>query len=81
MVDVETDPGNTLNKKIRNAQLAQYNFILGMLYRISEHALSCDTLSTFTERSHGITIHIMSVGPPLSCGKHSTYKKKTCCRI
>uniref|UniRef100_UPI00358E2C63 threonine--tRNA ligase 1, cytoplasmic isoform X1 n=1 Tax=Myxine glutinosa TaxID=7769 RepID=UPI00358E2C63 len=28
MVDVELDPGLTLNKKIRNAQLAQYNFIL-----------------------------------------------------
>lgn len=29
MVDIEVDPGCTLNKKIRNAQLAQYNFILG----------------------------------------------------
>lgn len=28
MVDVDLDPGCTLNKKIRNAQLAQYNFIL-----------------------------------------------------
>lgn len=28
MVDVDVDPGCTLNKKIRNAQLAQYNFIL-----------------------------------------------------
>lgn len=27
--DVDLDPGCTLNKKIRNAQLAQYNFILG----------------------------------------------------
>lgn len=26
--DVELDPGTTLNKKIRNAQLDQYNFIL-----------------------------------------------------
>ncbi len=26
-VDVDLDLGNTLNKKIRNAQLAQYNFI------------------------------------------------------
>ncbi|XP_023216068.1 threonine--tRNA ligase, cytoplasmic-like [Centruroides sculpturatus] len=25
--DIELDPGLTLNKKIRNAQLAQYNFI------------------------------------------------------
>ena len=29
MVDIDLDPGCTLNKKIRNAQLAQYNFILG----------------------------------------------------
>ncbi|XP_019741007.1 threonine--tRNA ligase 1, cytoplasmic [Hippocampus comes] len=28
MSDVDLDPGCTLNKKIRNAQLAQYNFIL-----------------------------------------------------
>lgn len=29
MVDVDIDHGTTLNKKIRNNQLAQYNFILG----------------------------------------------------
>ncbi|KAF4524461.1 hypothetical protein B566_EDAN011884 [Ephemera danica] len=28
MCDVDTDAGDTMNKKIRNAQLAQYNFIL-----------------------------------------------------
>jgi len=28
MCDVDTDAGTTLNKKVRNAQLAQYNFIL-----------------------------------------------------
>ncbi len=27
-VDTELDPGLTVNKKVRNAQLAQYNFIL-----------------------------------------------------
>lgn len=32
MTDVDLDPGCTLNKKIRNAQLAQYNFILGNLH-------------------------------------------------
>jgi len=31
MCDVDVDPGDTMNKKIRNAQLAQYNFILGKL--------------------------------------------------
>jgi len=30
MCDVDVYHGDTLNKKIRNAQLAQYNFILGM---------------------------------------------------
>lgn len=29
MVDVNDDPGATLNKKIRSAQLAQYNYIFG----------------------------------------------------
>lgn len=29
MCEVDTDAGDTMNKKIRNAQLAQFNFILG----------------------------------------------------
>lgn len=29
MVDLNDDPGATLNKKIRSAQLAQYNYIFG----------------------------------------------------
>lgn len=29
MTEVDTDAGDTMNKKIRNAQLAQFNFILG----------------------------------------------------
>lgn len=29
MADIDMDPGRTLNKKIRNGQLQQYNFILG----------------------------------------------------
>jgi len=32
MCDVDVDHGDTLNKKIRNAQLAQYNFILGLYF-------------------------------------------------
>ena len=31
--DVDTDDGNTMNKKVRNAQIAQYNFILGKFYK------------------------------------------------
>ena len=27
--DCDTDDGNTMNKKVRNAQIAQYNYILG----------------------------------------------------
>ena len=27
--DADTDDSNTMNKKVRNAQLAQYNFIFG----------------------------------------------------
>lgn len=29
MADLSDDPGATLNKKIRSAQLAQYNYIFG----------------------------------------------------
>ncbi len=29
-MDVDLDQGTTMNKKIRNSQLAQYNFIFGM---------------------------------------------------
>ena len=29
MCDFDADDGNTMNKKVRNAQLAQYNFIFG----------------------------------------------------
>ena len=31
--DVDVDDGNTMNKKVRNAQLAQYNFIMGKFYQ------------------------------------------------
>ena len=30
--EADTDDGNTMNKKVRNAQIAQFNFILGMLF-------------------------------------------------
>ena len=30
--DADTDDGNTMNKKVRNAQLAQYNFIFGEMH-------------------------------------------------
>lgn len=35
MADADLDSSCLLNKKVRNAQLAQYNFILGMRSRIS----------------------------------------------
>ena len=30
-VEADVDNGNTMNKKVRNAQLAQFNFIFGGL--------------------------------------------------
>uniref|UniRef100_A0A8C5FMF3 threonine--tRNA ligase n=1 Tax=Gadus morhua TaxID=8049 RepID=A0A8C5FMF3_GADMO len=48
MTDVDVDPGCTLNKKIRNAQLAQYNFILG---QSRNHSVSGLPLSCFCPRS------------------------------
>ena len=31
-VEADVDNGNTMNKKVRNAQLAQFNFIFGELH-------------------------------------------------
>lgn len=42
MADSDLDSGCLLNKKIRNAQLAQYNFILGEKLVFFEHWLSID---------------------------------------
>ena len=33
--DADVDDSDTMNKKIRNAQLAQYNFILGIYMYIT----------------------------------------------
>lgn len=44
LCDIDIDPGDTLNKKIRNAQLAQYNFILV----IGEKEKSADTVNIRT---------------------------------
>lgn len=50
-VDADTDPGDTLNKKIRNAQLEQYNFILV----VGEREASARTLNVRTRdnKVHG----------------------------
>ena len=32
MADVDLSTGDTFNKKIRNSQLAQYNYIIGELF-------------------------------------------------
>lgn len=46
MADADLDSGCLLNKKIRNAQLAQYNFILGetssLLYYLHAHVAFTD---------------------------------------
>uniref|UniRef100_A0AAY4DZC7 threonine--tRNA ligase n=1 Tax=Denticeps clupeoides TaxID=299321 RepID=A0AAY4DZC7_9TELE len=51
MTDVDLDPGCTLNKKIRNAQLAQYNFILV----VGEKEKASDTVNVRTRdnKVHG----------------------------
>jgi len=51
MCDVELDPGNTLNKKIRNAQLDQYNFI----FVVGEREKSASTVNVRTRdnKVHG----------------------------
>ncbi|XP_036383582.1 threonine--tRNA ligase 1, cytoplasmic [Megalops cyprinoides] len=51
MSDVDLDPGCTLNKKIRNAQLAQYNFILV----VGEKEKSSETVNVRTRdnKVHG----------------------------
>ncbi|CAL8328274.1 unnamed protein product [Arctogadus glacialis] len=51
MTDVDVDPGCTLNKKIRNAQLAQYNFILV----VGEKERTSDTVNVRTRdnKVHG----------------------------
>ncbi|XP_051901759.1 threonine--tRNA ligase 1, cytoplasmic-like isoform X2 [Pristis pectinata] len=52
MADISLDPGSTLNRKIRNAQLAQYNFILV----VGEKERSSGTVSVRTRdnRQHGM---------------------------
>lgn len=42
MVDVDLDHGTTLNKKIRNAQLAQYNFIFGEHFELCQRVRCID---------------------------------------
>ena len=51
LTDVDLDHGTTLNKKIRNAQLAQYNFIFGKFYLfVSQMLLLPVTLLAAIER-------------------------------
>lgn len=35
MCEADLDDGNTLNKKVRNAQIAQFNFILGRTFTLT----------------------------------------------
>ena len=51
LTDVDLDHGTTLNKKIRNAQLAQYNFIFGKFsFFVSQMLLLRVTLLAAIER-------------------------------
>ena len=47
MTDVDLDAGCTLNKKIRNAQLAQYNFILGQYKLLKMFTGCCNETNIF----------------------------------
>lgn len=49
--EVDIDAGNTLNKKVRNAQLAQFNFILGK---------SLVTLHPLLSPHHPVTSYILN---------------------
>jgi len=51
MCDVDYDPGTTLNKKVRNAQLAQYNFI----FVVGEKEVGAGTVNVRTRdnKVHG----------------------------
>ncbi|MEE6457979.1 hypothetical protein FKM82_000132 [Ascaphus truei] len=51
MTEVDLDPGCTLNKKIRNAQLAQYNFIL--VVGEKEKASATVNIRTRDNKVHG----------------------------
>lgn len=62
MVDVDVDPGCTLNKKIRNAQLAQYNFILGKKRSLLRKI--CQTRKILKSWNWGLRIVVISSVPP-----------------
>lgn len=64
MVDVDVDPGCTLNKKIRNAQLAQYNFILGKKGRLLKKI--CQTRKILKSWNLGLRIVVVSFVPSKS---------------
>jgi len=51
LCEVDTDPGDTMNKKIRNAQLAQFNFI----FVVGEREKSSETVNVRTRdnKVHG----------------------------
>ena len=45
--DADTDDSNSMNKKVRNAQLAQFNFIFGQFF--CERKLFCRKRKLFTD--------------------------------
>lgn len=70
MADADLDSSCLLNKKIRNAQVAQYNFILGKTDYYSRFFFAIHIFMTFT-----ITMLFASKSPQifsdfLSCQKH-----------
>ena len=52
-VEADVDNGNTMNKKVRNAQLAQFNFIFGglLVLKVFPICLTKCKLSSFCKIS------------------------------
>lgn len=66
MVEKEVDPGLTINKKVRNAQLAQFNFIL--VVGEKEKASGSVNVRTRDNKIHG------EIGLPELIEKFNTFK-------
>ena len=63
LADVDLDHGTTLNKKIRNAQLAQYNFIFGRFYFfVSQMLLLRQPRVTMDRKTRLVTGHSPKIG-------------------
>ena len=72
MTDVDLAPGDTFNKKIRNAQLDQYNYILGRHLLLTlvfssiayfDHTVVYKTLSLFSVKDEACMCYQRTTSP------------------